>query len=453
MEWRDLDTGLCIDQCTVGEWFSRYRACRPRSCPDGRDPDGRCRPPDTTTTTTVAGRWSGICKFSFPKGEAASVELSTHSAGLSYTLHPFHPGTDTVPPGMSATPKAGGSYTVAGTPTDGGDWAAILSVSLPRNTSDTLPCSFAVPAAPDTPEGLAADGDSRGVAGGGGQSVLEWDEVVGAASYEVRHKLATASTWTGPVTTTGLTTTLSGLTLDRLYFVQVRAVNRYGESDWSDTVYTYPTRVPYPKRRNAPHSYDNLEVVGIVPILGYRAAVAGGSVGRYPYMICEATLSGDESRARLQKRQIRAGIETWQSATEHVTSSHSVGSCGRGRFNYVYLADAAELRKYCSSRGATIACAPSHPDPLGTASGAVLTTIIYIGQGVSTAPLNALTATLPGSCSRLLRIAMHETGHAFGLFHPAEKHPNKSVMRMPADSLCAPTAYDVVAIQAIYQSR
>ena len=444
-EARDADTGYCT--CPAGdEWLPDHNGCRPSSCPHGRDSDGRCLPPPTTTTTTVAAKWSAVCQFSFTKGDAASVDLPTHGAGHSYTLKGI------LPPGLSATPKAGGSYTVAGTPTAGGYWTADLGVSLPGDGSDLLPCSFAVPAAPDPPGGLTADGDSRGIPGSGGQSVVEWDEVVGATSYEVRHKLATASGWTGPVSTTGLTSTLSGLILDRLYFVEVRAVNRYGNS--SDTVYTFPTRVPYPKRRTAPVSFANLEVVGIVSILGYRAAIASGPVGRYAYKVCEGTLSEDEREARLQERQIRAGIEVWQSATEHVTSHHSVGSCGRGRFNYIRLADAAELMRICKvdvTKGS--ACALSRPGPLGSVSGAVLITRIYIDQGAGTDPLNTLTTTLPGSCSKLFRMAMHEAGHAFGLYHPAERHPNESVMYMPADGLCSPTAYDVVAIQAIYQSR
>lgn len=452
LEWRNLTTGDCIDKCTTSgyEWFSRYKSCRPSSCPHGRYSNGNCRPapPPPPTTTTVPARWSATCSYSFPKGEPVSATLPTHNKADGYTLRGI------LPPGVSATPKTGGSYTLAGTPTAGGDWTATLGATLTSGGTATLDCAFAVPAPPDKPtEGLAANGDSRGVDDKTGQSVVEWDPVVGATKYAVRHKRPADSAWTGPVSTTGLTRTLGDLDLDSLYSVTVRAVNDYGSSASSD-VFTFPTRLPYPKRLTAPLTFAGLkEVVGIIPILGYRAGFASSVDGTYTYKICDDSLSDDDSTAQVQERQIRAGIEVWQSATGLVTSHHSVGSCGGGRLNHIYLSDAVELKRFCKVEDASgSACVISHPGPLSTASGAFLISRIYIDQDAGTEPLNSLTTTLPGSCSQLFRIAMHEAGHVFGLYHP-KTDPNKSVMYMPADSLCGLTAYDVVAIQAIYQSR
>ena len=452
-EARDADTGYCT--CPAGdEWLPDHNGCRPSSCPHGRDSDGRCLPPPTTTTTTVAGRWSGICKFSFTKGDAASVDLPTHGAGLSYTLRPYRPGTDYVPAGMSATRKAGGSYTVAGTPTAGGDWTAILIVALPRNTSDNLPCSFAVPAAPDTPEGLAADGDSRGVAGGGGQSVVEWDEVVGATSYEVRHKLATASAWAGPVSTTGLTTTLGGLTLDRLYFVQVRAVNRYGNSAWSDIVYTYPTRTPAGRG----------DTVGIMPVWGYR------SDGSYDYVLClniPPLVSSRPPPSRPGKpppttttvligsdrvREITDGVEEWETATGMVTVSYHSRNCSvtelsrhdraDNMVDLVRVVPDDDVHVYCGNPNAG-ACIIEY-------SGAISYSRVTISDA-------AVTTKAPGrnrlSCSVLFGHALHEAGHAFGLGHPDSKYDGRSVMTNTGQRYCKLPAVDIRAIIKIYQSR
>lgn len=126
LEWRNLTTGNCIDKCTTSgfEWFSRYKSCRPSSCPHGRYSNGNCRPapppPSTTTTvaatttttvpvttTTVPAMWSSdSCFFTFPKGTAASVALPTHNKANRYTLRGI------LPPGVSATPKTGGSFTL-----------------------------------------------------------------------------------------------------------------------------------------------------------------------------------------------------------------------------------------------------------------------------------------------------------------------------------------------------
>ena len=54
-------------------------------------------------------------------------------------------------------------------------------------------------------------------------------------SYDVQYRLSGATAWTdGPEDVTGTTTTVSGLTADTEYQVQVRAANDEGESDWSD---------------------------------------------------------------------------------------------------------------------------------------------------------------------------------------------------------------------------
>ncbi len=52
-----------------------------------------------------------------------------------------------------------------------------------------------------------------------------------------------------------------------------------------------------------------------------------------------------------------------------------------------------------------------------------------------------------------MRLRRHEVGHAFGLDH-SDGEPSESIMhRVPSDDLCNPTAYDIVAMKAVYQSR
>ena len=87
-------------------------------------------------------------------------------------------------------------------------------------------------AAPGVPTNLAATPMN-------GQLGLSWtapSDAFGTVTYEVRYKLVSASTWTGPVTSTTTSTVIGSLTPGATYDLQVLAKNPAGSSAWSATV-------------------------------------------------------------------------------------------------------------------------------------------------------------------------------------------------------------------------
>ena len=77
----------------------------------------------------------------------------------------------------------------------------------------------------------------------------------------------------------------------------------------------------------------------------------------------------------------------------------------------------------------------------------MLITKMYItdSAGTTERPLTG------GKCSVLFQLAMREAGHAYGL-HDASRLRRDLVMGALYDH-CTPSAKDIVALKAIYQSR
>ena len=118
------------------------------------------------------------------------------------------------------------SYTVTVRVSDG---AATAEAGVTISITDVAE----PPAAPATPTVSAvADSNTR--------LTVSWDAPANAGkpdidSYDVQYRLSGATAWTdGPQNVTTTTTTVSGLTADTLYEVQVRATNDEGDSDWSN---------------------------------------------------------------------------------------------------------------------------------------------------------------------------------------------------------------------------
>ena len=92
---------------------------------------------------------------------------------------------------------------------------------------------------------------------GNGFIRVTWSPSAGAIDYDYRYKLSTNATWTEVVTADDLgtmtTVTISGLTNDSEYDVQVRSRNADDESAWSDTITCAPSQV-------APVTPDGLDV-------------------------------------------------------------------------------------------------------------------------------------------------------------------------------------------------
>ena len=166
----------------------------------------------------------------------AAVEATDDDAGdtLGYTLG----GTDAASfdfvvstgqirtkSGVSYDFEAKSSYTVTVTASDG-TATAVADVTISITDEDEPPD------APATPTVSAVSGSTTSLS-------VSWTAPANAgkppiASYDVQYRVGSSGTWTdGPQDVTGTTTTITGLTADTQYEVQVRATNAEGDSDWS----------------------------------------------------------------------------------------------------------------------------------------------------------------------------------------------------------------------------
>ncbi len=286
-----------------------------------------------------------------------------------------------------------------------------------------------------TPTGVKANGDSIG-AGGAGRSAITWNSVSRAKEYTVVVQPTDGSnngrkTWTG----TTSSVTIQGLVLNRLYSIRVQAHRGGVRSGWSKSTYTYPTLLPAKRG----------DKIGIVPIIHYRSGKS------YNYILCTNqspdTVNNYPGAPDQWRSIITKAAATWGNSTNEVsTKATDIKECQDKELdptqaaNIVRIMDDGEVVGVCNRLGAT-ACAISW----GSSAGEVDDTFIAIYASAGLTNDGKL-------CSELFRITMHEIGHAFGLAHP-NSHPDESVMNMPDDRLCSPTAYDVVATKAIYQSR
>ena len=127
--------------------------------------------------------------------------------------------------GVSYDHEAKDSYTVTVTASDGTD-SAVADVTISITDVDEPPV------APATPTVVAAAGSNTSL-------TVSWDAPANAGrpaidNYDVQYRESGAAAWTdGPQDVTGTTTTITSLTADTEYEVQVRATNDEGDSGWS----------------------------------------------------------------------------------------------------------------------------------------------------------------------------------------------------------------------------
>ena len=128
--------------------------------------------------------------------------------------------------GVSYDHEAKDSYTVTVTASDGTD-SAVATVTISVTDVDEppdAPSAILVTAVTDSSTSLTV---SWTAPANDGKPAIE--------SYDVRYRAGSSGDWTdGPEDVTTTTTTVSGLTADTEYEVQVRATNDEGDSDWSD---------------------------------------------------------------------------------------------------------------------------------------------------------------------------------------------------------------------------
>ena len=128
--------------------------------------------------------------------------------------------------GVSYDHEAKDSYTVTVTASDGTD-SAVATVTISLTDVDEppdAPSTILVTAVTDSSTSLTV---SWTAPANDGKPAIE--------SYDVQYRLSGATDWLdGPEDVTTTTTTVSDLTADTEYEVQVRATNDEGDSDWSD---------------------------------------------------------------------------------------------------------------------------------------------------------------------------------------------------------------------------
>ena len=279
--------------------------------------------------------------------------------------------------------------------------------------------------------------------------------------------------------------TLTDLRLYRLYRIEVRAVYTapplvaQGDivtpqklSEWRHA-YTYPTHDPSP--------ITSGELVGVIPIAGFRPADPGvtySEIGQYRFVQCTdwSLLPAWPRPIRVAERdrlfhQVRLGFGTWGGAYDNIEVLYNeprdctpqevdeIGdqvaddeTDGEVHLNVViFAATGTEIDDHCGQDDVA-GCAYRWPDTAGSTE--IRSTKIVLNKN-----LEYVKKQLTAPCTEAYAVAMHELGHAFGLNDTGTTSTDDSygewptVMSDSAYSNCGPTALDVAAMKAIYQSR
>ncbi len=372
-----------------------------------------------------------------------------------------------------------------------------------RCITATTPGSTSGPLAP--PTGVSAVGYTSAVSGvAAGKAHMPWVRSItsGVDGYRIRYAVwrqahlsrIPDSDWTlvadndngtpdntsddTPITGAGFS--ITGLRLKAAYIVQVQAykndlpeAHRY--SVWSPIVYVYTTagQITGETSRLAglPNPQDPITIPSVERPFDGRQLT-------YTYHVCADTLPTAPSQPGTTTYDpdalaaIRNGISQWQIATstlpanqrltvghilEEDCDAHNVATeIVDTENNRVAVArNRIEMNMFCGSKEVPYAAGSGCMRRMRKEQGG------RVREQRHVVIHNSEYQPVSGSCSQMFRVALHETGHVFGLDHPRSKNlqdylrtlpDDYSVIWMPHNSLCTLTEHDLLAVRAIYES-
>ena len=329
---------------------------------------------------------------------------------------------------------------------------------------------------PPIPTGLRANGDLDS-----GNVTLRWNQVPGATAYHVRYAEVACTgdgvcaqtppgIWstatnlpTKDVTINGVVVKeapLSGLTKKKLYLVQVQAVIA-DPSLFSRHTHVFPT--------------DSALSGGEVATAPFHGYVGKNSVGSHEisYVICTETIP---SGLTATVSDMSNAVDEWENSVTWFnddgniisTTNYSLAvgeSCDFGidpplnDFEVKFLSTIDMKLAQCHSERNILEGAPACwrsfswilPGIQRISGGEVL-----LNKGLGVAFWNQ-PLTSGGSCSALHEYLVHEVGHGFGIGKFPNHHPINTTLSIMSYAntgrYCAPQAYDIVQLMALYQSR
>ena len=179
--------------------------------------------------------------------------------------------------GVSYDHEATSSYTVTVTATDTSSATAVATVTISVTDVDEPPDAPATPTVSAVPDSTTSLTVSWAAPANAGKPAI--------ASYDVQYRLSGDTAWTdGPQNVAGTFTTITNLTANTLYEVQVRAANDEGDSGWSTPPGSGRTNAPGTSAPGEPESLTARAGDTQVTLIWTPPALDGGApIERYQY--------------------------------------------------------------------------------------------------------------------------------------------------------------------------
>ena len=260
----------------------------------------------------------------------------------------------------------------------------------------------------------------------------------------------------------------TSLLLNMTYEFRLQTVRDGFLSDWSDSVYVFPTT----------SKPDRNEKVADIVLLGYLPSHS------YEYTICESMFPPATRAAWV--RDIETGLKKWETSVKwNVSKDPSIvkniisvkrastpSSCSEmgdkpwmGKTEIRYYSDRTKFVAACPDVPYASACvynpltnreqsttSPTpDPDPTELPRLEGEHSPYMVIQGLDSLRPGVIAG---GVCSNVVSLVVHEGGHVFGLEHPSATSVIQTAMRLPYSTTigCVPNASDIAAIMSIYQS-